>query len=413
MAHQYDLPKKYIVKIVFRCCVALQALAHSTPYAQGGLRKPTSGELLEIKQRNAGIASHGLEEYALVVDGLILRAPAPPKHLQDGLRSLFWNGHYRHWGYTILVMCDLRGIGVWNSQPLMLDEQTAAIDQGVTAMLRDVRDDLDENVGILSDSLYAFNLIGDLQEKRVPHMFSVGPGTLDKLKILAFDTSARVPPAVRADAVQALYTSRAVAQLRAVVENRNRLFRTYGPLNQGAVFRGRVFARRGVGKYMPTPLMVVDCVSFLLNRRMLLGRPLRAANWRPKPLTLVDTPAPADFRCHYPKFGSKYEIVNRNQLQYYVPKVFYSYFPKKTRKKKASVVDDNGDESAETESDNDKDVHYKEVDDEMVYDVTHANDPKWLTTRQQAALENRGKKPERFRVDDDALATAERGKRKK
>lgn len=358
--------------------------------------------MVAIRDRCAGIAQYGLEKHTVLIDGLIMRTAAPPRDMQDRLRPLLWNQHYRHWGFTILVMCDLRGYAVWTSAALMSDEQTAAKGAGVVLWQRDVRADFGTDVGYLSDSLYSFNLKGDARARRVLHMYSMGPATLKAAKQLAFDASGRVPAAIQAQARQALFTSRYVSQLRAVVENRNRLMRTWGVLGAGAVFRGRLFSARGVGRYMPAPTMIVECVAFLLNRRMHLGEPLRAPDWRPRALLVGNEPPPRDFVCGYPDFNVDEEIVNRGQLQYRIPNLRNKLLGEPKRKKRR--IDDEDDED---DGRDDDDYGVIEERGDYVYDVAKSDKPVELNARQQAVLEKRGKRPERFAVADDALARAE------
>lgn len=412
MAHCYDLPKKYLVKIIYRCCVALHAVAQQTPHADGGIAKPTLEQLKAVRERCAGIAQYGLENYVIAIDGIIVRTAAPPRELQAQLRPLLWNAHYRHWGFTVLVMCDLRGMSVWTSSALMCDEQTAANDEGVKMWLRDMKSELGVDVGYLSDSLYSFNKVHEPSGEHVLHMWSMGPGTLKAVKRLAFDHDIEVPDDIRADAVQALYTSRYVAQLRAVEENHNRELRRFAILGNGAVFRGRLFSPRGVGKYMPTPTMIVDNIAFLVNRKQVLGKPLRAVGWRPKTLLLGGVPPPQDFKCGYPNFGAKTPMVNRSRMQKRIPEVLKQYLPQ-SKQTSANAKKTDSDDDDDEDDDFDDDDFILEERGDYVYDVLKRVAPVELTRRQRAVVENRGKKLERFAVADDALATAERAKRKK
>jgi hypothetical protein len=353
MAHDLDLPKKYIVKIVYRCGVALNAVAHATPHEQGGLAKPTPAQLVAIRDRCKGTAQYGLENHPILIDGIVVRIHAPPSELRDRLKSTLYNKHYRCWGYTVLVMCDLRpwnpsctqsstklsteipfienpfsnvrGLCVWTSPALQCDEQTGAKENKLALWLSSTRDMLHADVGYLTDSLYSFNHTKDKPGESVLHLWSIGPGTLAAVKSLLSPEST-APAALKAEAMQTLYTSRNVAQLRAVVENRNRQMRMWSVLNAGAVFRGRLFSPRGVGMYMLTPTMLVENVAFVLNRHH-LNTPLRAADWRPLPLLWRGVAPAAGFKCFYPKFGYKTEMVNRSRMQSRLPKVAREFVP--------------------------------------------------------------------------------------
>jgi hypothetical protein len=393
MAHDMDLPKKYIVKIVYRCGVALHAVAHKTPHELGGLAKPTPEQLVAIRNRCAGIASHGLEDYAILIDGMILRTPAPPKHLRAALKGTMFNAHYRHWGYTILVMCDLRGMTVWTSPALACDEQTGANDVGLRLWLAQTRELLDANVGYLTDSLYQFNLVDDPREERILHQWSVGPGTLNALKALVSKDST-APPEIKADAMQSLWTTRLVSELRASIENHNREFREYGPLKQGEVFRGRLFSPNGVGKYMLTPTNIVENIAFVVNQR-LLEKPLRPPGWRPKEPVWGGVPAPAEFKCGYPNFGFKDEMVNRGRMQYRLPKLAERYVPGYKKKKEAD------------DDDSDEDDDMIEEKGDYVYMKPKTTVKVQLTKRQAARLERSAKPEHYFAADESGLRAAE------
>jgi hypothetical protein len=115
--------------------------------------------------------------------------------------------------------------------------------------------------------------------------------------------------------MQSLWTTRYVGEMRASIENHNLDFRHFGPLTQGEVFRGRLFSPNGVGKYMLTPTNIVENIAFIVNQQ-LLEKPLRAPGWRPKEPVWGGVPAPADFKCGYPNFGFKAEMVNRGRMQH-------------------------------------------------------------------------------------------------
>jgi hypothetical protein len=404
MAHDLDLPKKYVVKIVYRCGVALNAVAHATPHEQGGLAKPTPAQLVAIRDRCKGIAQYGLENYPILIDGIVVRIHAPPRELRDRLKSTLYNKHYRCWGYTVLVMCDLRGMCVWTSPALQCDEQTGAKENKdkLALWLSSTRDMLHADVGYLTDSLYSFNHTKDKPGESVLHLWSIGPGTLAAVKSL-LSAESTAPAALKAEALQTLYTSRYVAQLRAVVENRNRQMRMWGVLNAGAVFRGRLFSPRGVGMYMLTPTMLVENVAFVLNRHH-LNTPLRAADWRPQPLLWRGVAPAAGFKCFYPKFGYKTEMVNRSRMQSRLPKVAREFVPQSKRRK------------AKVESDEDESVSEDEFDDEIgdyMYIKPKNASKVELNERQAALVDKNGRKPERFKVADDALRAAEALKRRK
>jgi hypothetical protein len=400
MAHDMDLPKKYIVKIVYRCGVALNAVAHKTPHEAGGLAKPTPAQLVAIRERCKGVAQYGLEDYAIIVDGLIVRTHAPPPELRNRLKSTLYNQHYRHWGYTVLVMCDLRGMAVWTSPALQCDEQTGAKDAEISLWLSRTHELLGVDVGILTDSLYSFNLVDQPAAERILHQWSLGPGTLKACKALVRSDS-KAPKQIKADAMQALFTTRYVATLRVPVENRNRDMRLWGPLTQGAVFRGRLFSPKGIGKYMLTPTNVVENVAFIVNRRLLI-KPLRAADWRPAPLQWRGQSPPDDFKCFYPTFGYETEMINRSRMQKRLPAIAAKFVQGYRKSKKA-----------EDDDDDDDDDNLIEEKGDFVYLKPKSNVKVTLSARQSAILERGDRQRERFSVADNALRAAELAKRRK
>jgi hypothetical protein len=400
MAHDMDLPKKYIVKIVYRCGVALNAVAHKTPHEAGGLAKPTPAQLAAIRERCKGIAQYGLEDYAIIVDGIIVRTQAPPVELRDKLKGTLYNKHYRHWGYTVLVMCDLRGMAVWTSPALQCDEQTGAKDEEVALWLSRTHELLGVDVGILTDSLYSFNLVDQPADERVLHQWSLGPGTLKACKALVGPDS-KAPKQIRADAMQALFTTRYVATVRVPVENRNRRMRLWGPLTQGAVLRSRLFSPKGIGKYMLTPTNIVENVAFIVNRQLLI-KPLRAASWRPAPLQWRGQSPPDGFKCFYPNFGHKTEMVNRSRMQKRLPAIARMYVPSYSKSKKA-----------EDDDDDDEDDDLIEEKGDYVYLKPKSTVKVTLSARQAAILDRSGRQRERFSEADNALRAAELAKRRK
>jgi hypothetical protein len=408
MALEYDIPTRYVTKVIYRCIVATNRAVHNVSYAEGGLAKPGEADWAEIVKRCRGVGLYGLENYCLAMDGMVFRIGAPPKSLQCALKGTLWNAHYSHWGYTVLDVCDLFGYSVWVSQPLKMSESEAVSEAGVRVWLQDVTAELKNDFGVLTDSLYALNLVTTPKEKRVPHMFSIGLRTLARLKFLAFDEEHAIPDAIREQALQALFTTRYVGKLRAVVENRNRQLRCWAILGGGTVFRSRLFRKAGIGKYAPEPLHVVAAVSFMLNRRLMMEKPLRASDWRPGPLAWRGRAPPDDFKCGYPNFGSDKEMVNKSVLQMQIQKVAGQYGFKSKRK---PAVDD--DESV-TDVDNWSELDGIETVERhgMIYsNVGKSKDVK-LTERQRKVLEGASDK-KGFRAAVDELAASESQKRRR
>jgi hypothetical protein len=408
MALEYNIPTRYVTKVIYRCIVATYNAVHNVSYADGGLAKPGDADWAKIVERCRGVGLYGLENYCLAMDGMVFRIGAPPKSLQSALKGTLWNAHYSHWGYTVLDVCDLFGYSVWVSQPLKMSESEAVSEAGVRVWLQDVTAELKNGFGVLTDSLYALNLVNTPKEKRVPHMFSIGPRTLARLKFLAFDEAHEIPDDIREQALQALFTTRYVGKLRAVVENRNRQLRCWAILGGGTVFRSRLFRKAGIGKYAPEPLHVVAAVSFMLNRRLMMEKPLRASDWRPGPLAWRGHVPPDDFRCGYPNFGSDKEMVNKSVLQMQIQKVAGQYGYKSKRK---TAVDD--DESV-TDVDNWSELDGVETVERhgMIYsNVGKSKDIK-LTERQRKVLEGASDK-KGFRAAVDELAASESHKRRR
>jgi hypothetical protein len=408
MALEYDIPTRYVTKVIYRCIVATNRAVHNVSYADGGLAKPGEADWAEIVKRCRGVGLYGLENYCLAMDGMVFRIGAPPKSLQSALKGTLWNAHYSHWGYTVLDVCDLFGYSVWVSQPLKMSESEAVSEAGVRVWLQDVTAELKNDFGVLTDSLYALNLVTTPKDKRVPHMFSIGPRTLARLKYLAFDETHEIPDEIREQALQALFTTRYVGKLRAVVENRNRQLRCWAILGGGTVFRSRLFRKAGIGKYAPEPLHVVAAVSFMLNRRLMMEKPLRASDWRPGPLAWRGRAPPDDFKCGYPNFGSDKEMVNKSVLQMQIQKVAGQYGFKSKRK---PAVDD--DESV-TDVDNWSELDGIETVERhgMIYsNVGKSKDVK-LTERQRKVLEGASDK-KGFRAAVDELAASESQKRRR
>lgn len=312
MAFYFGLPKKYMNKVICRVVCALARLAHTTPRENGGLARPDARALEAMVTELGSIAQYGLERHVLCIDGLVFRMPAPPKQLQAQLKSMYWNGHYKCWGLTVLTMVNLRGQCVYVTEPTAASEKQLVKSEHIDVWLRDVRDEIGRDVGILTDSLYSFNRKGEDESKMIAHAFSVGPKTLKRLKILAF--GAHDSDELRAQAKQALFSTRYVGQLRAVNENFNRQLRSWKTIGRSTAFRSKFFRLRGHSKYMPPPRSIVASVCFLVNRRMAARNALRPVNWRPKPLMLVDDGPPAGFKYGYGLFGGKEPIMNGHHL---------------------------------------------------------------------------------------------------
>lgn len=409
MALDLAIPVRYIIKVIYRCCVAVHKTAHNTPYADGGLCRPGEADWSAIAARCKDVAQYGLENYCLAMDGMVFRIGAPPKAQQSALKSTLWNSHYSHWGYTVLDVCDLFGYGVWVSQPLKMSESEAVGKEGVRLWLQNASKTLKGDFGVLTDSLYALNLVDTPKEERVNHMFSIGPRTLARLKFLAFDASTTIPDDIRKQALQALFTTRYVGKLRAVVENRNRQFRCWAIVGGGTVFRSKLFRKKGVGKYAPLPEHVVAAVSFFLNRRLAMVKPLRAPMWRPSALLWRGESPAADFKCFYPDFGSGKEMVNKSVLQMQIQRVASQYGYKSKRSK-----NDADDESA-TDVDNWSELDGIETVEKngMIFSNVGKSKAIQLNPRQLKLLEGgeRSKKP--FRDASAELEKAELSKRRR
>jgi hypothetical protein len=234
----------------------------------------------------------------------------------------------------------------------------------------------------------------------VLHQWSLGPGTLKACKALV-GADSKAPKQIKADAMQALFTTRYVAMVRVPVENRNRRMRLWGPLTQGAVLRSRLFSPKGIGKYMLTPTNIVENVAFIVNRQLLI-KPLRAANWRPAPLQWRGQSPPDGFKCFYPNFGHKTEMVNRSRMQKRLPAIARMYVPGYSKSKKA-----------EDDDDDDEDDDLIEEKGDYVYLKPKSTVKVTLSARQTAILDRGGRQRERFSEADNALRAAELAKRRK
>jgi hypothetical protein len=65
MALEYDIPTRYVTKVIYRCIVATNRAVHNVSYAEGGLAKPGEADWAEIVKRCRGVGLYGLENYCL------------------------------------------------------------------------------------------------------------------------------------------------------------------------------------------------------------------------------------------------------------------------------------------------------------------------------------------------------------
>lgn len=409
MALDLAIPVRYIIKVIYRCCVAVERTAHKTPYAEGGLSRPGEADWVNIAARCKDVGQYGLENYCLAMDGMVFRIGAPPKTQQNALKGTLWNSHYSCWGYTVLDVCDLFGFGVLVSQPLKMSESAAVGNAGVRLWLQETQAILKGDFGVLTDSLYAINLKDSPKEDRVHHMYSIGPRTLARLKFLAFDATATIPDDIRKSALQALYTTRYVGKLRAVVENRNRQLRCWAVVGGGTVFRSKLFRKKGVGKYAPLPEHAMAAVSFFLNRRLAMVKALRAPDWRPSPLLWRDAAPPAGFKCFYPDFESGKEMVNKSLLQSAIQKQATKFGYKSKRAKKEA------DDESITDIDNWSELDGVEMIEKngMMYSNVGKSADVVLSWRQLQRLEGASNSKATFRDAAAGLEEAEQAKKRR
>ena len=286
----------YVRKIVFRCTVALNKLAHAQLDALKGAADFDASDLLQRVSARTQRADSPLYNHLLCADGFLVRLRAPPASLRTELASTHFSVHYNRWGLTVLVCVDTHGKPVFITKPEPMQETSLIKKLELNKVLERVEREAGAPIGMLTDSGFAINT--DSSDSDVPHAFTIGPKTLHRLKLVAFGRDLGFSVEEQQLAYQALTSTRYASTWRVVVENFNAMLRTYRVLD--VPFRGRVY-RQPLPKYMPRVEHIVASVSFLVTFRMENGgKPLRADDWQPKPLSFDGEPVTDEFEWGYP-----------------------------------------------------------------------------------------------------------------
>ena len=94
MADTFDLPIRYVAKVIFRCMKVLERVAHECLPEQGSISTPSAERLAARAKEIGKLMQYGLENYFIAIDGFLIRTTPPPAARRDELKATHRSQHY-------------------------------------------------------------------------------------------------------------------------------------------------------------------------------------------------------------------------------------------------------------------------------------------------------------------------------
>jgi hypothetical protein len=302
LSFTFSVPMRYCHKVLKRSSVALRDFAIAAPYAAGGMCWPTTEQLEEILEKQAGMVNRGLEDIAFALDGFHLGVWAPAA--QSDLKRRLWQTYERKFAVTFLFVCTLQGRIVQALGPYAQpDEQRIFKGTLIHEKLFDL------GAGVCHDAKIIADIKSSEVGERIKAAWTMGPGTLKTCKELKPELEHTTAGQVIA---AALHNTKLVSQMRIVVED------LMAQLRYWKILRGP-FRTYHSGEHASVYGLFLDDVArglaHLTNRRI-LKNPLRADDWTPGERQKPDSEAFAPLV--HPTTGT--EFANVNVFEHFVAK---------------------------------------------------------------------------------------------